>query len=294
MLVVFLIPFPLVKTGLDHYLTGYLLAAKIDFPFEKTAPSADVVIWGDSTCTFGIDPRVVSENLQGLSVVNLCQTGGILSVDGNYSLDYYLSTHPKPKLLVLAIAPRNASFKNEMPNDAVFDTWYLAVRHGTHQLVSQTFSMRPASLFNFLQTVIYQDTVTNGILKQKYRLAKTQLDSTKGWLPLPSNAPIRPPCKYWPEDEEMARGHSYLSSFVDKYSRRGYGVSVFLTPLADCNPSLGEFRVLLSGLASNQPYSIDRRFIRDETGHPVAEAVRGISTDCATAIRPYLASNARQ
>jgi hypothetical protein len=69
----------------------------------------DVVFVGDSTCRTGIDPRIF-ERLTGLTAYNLgltisCRANGFLVMGAAY-----LSSHPKPKALVLCVTPAGFEF----------------------------------------------------------------------------------------------------------------------------------------------------------------------------------------
>jgi hypothetical protein len=62
-------------------LAADLWNAKLEFPFSLSGRSFDVVIYGDSTASVGIDPRIINSDLHA-STVNLAVTADALRVLG--------------------------------------------------------------------------------------------------------------------------------------------------------------------------------------------------------------------
>ena len=70
----------------------------LEYPYDSRA-NADIVIFGDSSAFFGIDPRLVNAQLGVRSVV-LPDTVGSIPVTGDKPLQAYLAHNRKPRLIV--------------------------------------------------------------------------------------------------------------------------------------------------------------------------------------------------
>jgi hypothetical protein len=289
-------PLILVKTGLYNRMARIMmLEPNMDYPFELVSQSFDVVIFGDSTGRFDIDPRIVSRTL-GLSSANLSENLPFLQLVGEFSLDGYLSRNRKPKLLVLAISPPNVSLSSDVGRSVIgFEAWYALVRHGTPMLALKVLSQNPTSLFNFWSIAMYQ-TLSLKSSRTKYSVLHEQMLNGKGYTPYPvpvglTNCPAAPIGQ-----KELAQRHTYINHFTRKYEMQGLKVAVFLTPVPDCHPNLDIFKSSLRGVASNEPYAMPRDvFANDvQASHALPQAVPQISKDLVAAIKPMLVNPASQ
>jgi hypothetical protein len=279
----------LVKTHLFNRMSkGTVIEANMDYPFELTAESFDIVVFGESTGRYDIDPRIVSSKLR-LKTINLSEDLPFLQLVGEFGLDHYLSTNQKPKLLVLAISPSNVSLPPLRPEISGFEGWYSLIRHGNTENAFTLLLRDPISLFNFWSVAIYQ-TLPLARPGGAYSVLHDQVVDGKGYVPYPLLVPLAS-CPAAPlEQKELVKQHSYVDYFVRKYELRGLKVAVFLTPVPDCNPNLRVFKNSLLGVASNEPYGISRDlFAADEyAAHALPRAVPRISEDLVAAIKPLL------
>ena len=79
--------------------SGSTWAPTLDYAFQTAGQNADVVIYGDSTALYGVDPLQMEKDL-GLKVINLPNTMGSLPVVDDLSLKQYLAQNRPPKMIV--------------------------------------------------------------------------------------------------------------------------------------------------------------------------------------------------
>src|SRR5271168_5144205 len=108
---------------------GSTYGPALDFGFRSPGQDADVVIFGDSSALYGIDPVQMSAAL-GVKVINLPNTAGSLPVTGDLALRRYLSTNKKPQLLVFYFAPWGLNYTHE-ESSAIFEGEEMLIRNGT-------------------------------------------------------------------------------------------------------------------------------------------------------------------
>ena len=165
MILLLLPPLLLCLRGLSR-LEPMPYAALEDFAYDPRLPAADVVILGDSSALFGLDPRRLARQL-GVSVLNLPNTGPTLAVTGTLALDRYLERHPAPQVLVVYVTAWNLDFLhapprpegltgNEKPH--LFEGIEPLLRHGTPAEILSFIRLHPAAAlafpFKFDQTLL--------------------------------------------------------------------------------------------------------------------------------------------
>src|ERR1700753_1737258 len=98
-LLVYLIGFVLVRIPSYERWGGSSWGPILDYAFQAKGENADVVIFGDSSALFAVNPMQMSKQL-GLKVINLPNTIGGLPVVGDMALGRYLAGSRPPKLIV--------------------------------------------------------------------------------------------------------------------------------------------------------------------------------------------------
>ncbi len=129
-LALYLLPFVLVRLPDFEHWGGCLYGPLLDFGFASSGENADVVIFGDSSALFGIDPRQMSAAL-GRRVINLPNTIGSLPVTGDMALRHYLRSNRSPSLLVFYFAPWNLNYSHEETSGLIYEGEEMLARHGS-------------------------------------------------------------------------------------------------------------------------------------------------------------------
>jgi hypothetical protein len=125
------------------YLGGFLLpcmpgyerwsgskwAPTLEYAFQTADQNADIVVYGDSTALYGVDPLQMEKDL-GLKVVNLPNTMGSLPVVDDLSLHLYLAHNRAPKLIVLYLSSWNLNYMHPW-GPRLFEGEEMLLRHGS-------------------------------------------------------------------------------------------------------------------------------------------------------------------
>jgi hypothetical protein len=117
---IWLLPFIFVRLPGFLRWSGSNYGSMLEYSFASSNANADVVIFGDSSALFGIDPLQMSAKL-GLKTINLPNTMSSLPVTDDMALRQYLAHSAPPRLIVFYFAPWNLNFSNIDDPDKLFD-----------------------------------------------------------------------------------------------------------------------------------------------------------------------------
>ena len=262
-------PVWLMRTHVYALLSADFMNPKIDYAYILKSQKYDVVIYGDSSAMFGINPEIVSKRT-GFSVLNLSQTIGVVKVERERPLDSYLAANGKPKLLVLALNPENVSVDQDGAEKRAIDGWYAVVRQNSFKYAVGKFWQHPRMLFVLWSNTV-QEEFSSGFGKGHFRKYWEELKARDGYYDYPRNRPLGSCAEIPAHDPDRLRQHSYVNYFRKKYTDAGYEVAVFLTPVADCDPNLPMIKETLGSLAVNSPFTLPRSFVADDDqkNHPL-------------------------
>ena len=128
---VVLYPLPFYLVRLPSYLqwNRTLSFRPMEFSFKAVGQNADVVIFGDSTASNGIDPSRMSAAL-GTKVVVLPNNLGELNVIDDLPLRRYIKADRPPRLIVFYFAPWNFDYRRDPVIVPTYDGLEMLMRHG--------------------------------------------------------------------------------------------------------------------------------------------------------------------
>ncbi len=118
----------------------------LEYPFHTRA-NADVVIFGDSSAFFGIDPRLVNAQL-GIKSVVLPDTVGSIPVTGDRPLAAYLAHNRKPRLIVFYFSVWNLDF-NHTAYGRLFEGEEMMFRHMSAREIAAFGWHHPLEILEF-------------------------------------------------------------------------------------------------------------------------------------------------
>jgi hypothetical protein len=104
---------PIVRSDAFPIESGDPFIMYSDYPFSLKHVDCDVVIFGDSTASTGIDPTVV-EKVTGLKSCTIAESQSIFEILGPYALDTYLRNNAPPKFIVMQFSPEVISRSKEI------------------------------------------------------------------------------------------------------------------------------------------------------------------------------------
>jgi hypothetical protein len=128
-LVVYLAGFALVLLPSYERWSGSKWAPTLEYSYLTAGQNADVVIYGDSTALYGVDPLQMEKDL-GLKVINLPNTMGSLPVVDDLSLHQYLAHNRPPKLIVFYLSSWNLNYMHPW-GPRLFEGEEMMLRHGS-------------------------------------------------------------------------------------------------------------------------------------------------------------------
>ncbi len=104
---------PIVRSDAFPVESGDPFIMYSDYPFSLKHVDCEVVIFGDSTASTGIDPTVV-ERVTGLKSCTIAESQSIFEILGPYALDTYLRNNAPPKFIVMQFSPEVISRSKEI------------------------------------------------------------------------------------------------------------------------------------------------------------------------------------
>jgi hypothetical protein len=113
----------------DQFVESVVIAA-MDYAISSTEAN-DVIAVGDSTCLFGFMPEVFTKRT-GLRAHNLGLVGPLGVSAYRVCLERYLDHHPKPKLILLCVAPAptGLSIPHGGPYEAMREQFFACYEKG--------------------------------------------------------------------------------------------------------------------------------------------------------------------
>jgi hypothetical protein len=119
----------------------------LDYAFQTAGQNADVVIFGDSSALFAIDPVKMGAKL-GLKVINLPNTIGGLPVLGDMALKRYLTQNRPPKMILFYFCVWDLDYA-QASSTRLFEGEEMLARHGSWIQIVRFAVAHPSELFYF-------------------------------------------------------------------------------------------------------------------------------------------------
>lgn len=232
-IVIYLAGFILVRVPSYERWGGSSWGPVLDYAFQTRDLNADVVIFGDSSALFAVDPIQMSRAL-GLKVVNLPNTIGGLPVVGDMALQRYLAnTGAPPKLIVLYFSPWDLDYARAQ-GTRLFEGEEMLVRHGSWtQIISFGFS-HPREVFKFPFRV-YSGFGPGSLASAIRPLPGSQVAASRGHIVnLLPYAPLSSDCEI-PHSDIQEQGAESVSRLMTKYSSPHTRTMLYLAPVPGCH-----------------------------------------------------------
>lgn len=231
---IWLLPFIFVRLPGFLRWSGSNYGSMLEYSFASSNANADVVIFGDSSALFGIDPLQMSAKL-GLKTINLPNTMSSLPVTGDMALRQYLAHSAPPRLIVLYFTAWNSNFSNIDDPDKLFDGEEMLLRHGTlQQIVSYTAShLRELAMFPF--KFYTANSVSKSFTHLLHWRQTPPIAPAMGHadLDLPSWKIMKSPCEIKVRVLREAPFDS-VEALAKRYSTQKTKVLVYMAPIPAC------------------------------------------------------------
>jgi hypothetical protein len=289
-LIIYLAGFALVCLPAYERWSGSKWAPTLEYAFQTAGENADVVVYGDSTALYGVDPLQMEKDL-GLKVVNLPNTMGSLPVVDDLSLKLYLAHNPPPKLIVFYMSSWNLNYMHPW-GPRLFEGEEMLLRHGSWGQIFHFAANHLEETLNFPFRV-YSGLGPRSIidmLRASHGVPEvvTQRGHEVNDLPV---GPLSSDCTL-PDTLVQEHRTASVQALIDRYTTPQTKTFLYLSPVPGCQNT----SALLSSIRANmtlpaaQPavlaagdFSSDNMF-----AHVRPDAVAA-STDLLTrAVRPHL------
>jgi hypothetical protein len=232
-LIVYLAGFTLVCIPSYERWGGSSFGPVLDYAYQTAGQNADVVVFGDSSAFFALDPIQMSREL-GLKVVNLPNTIGGLPVIGDMSLKRYLATNRPPRLILFYFCAWDLDY-SKAKGTRIFEGEEMLVRHGSWDQVLQFAVHHPREVFYFPFRVY--SALGPGTLLNLLHLSHTvpEVSVYRGHVAnrLPF-APLPGDCNIPDQDLQERRSASVLS-LMARYSSLQTKTMLYLAPVPACH-----------------------------------------------------------
>ena len=119
----------------------------LDYAFQTAGQNADVVIFGDSSALFAIDPVEMGAKL-GLKVINLPNTVGGLPVIGDMALKRYLAHNRPPKMILFYFCAWDLDYAHAR-GTRLFEGEEMLARHGSWRQITSFAVAHPTEVLSF-------------------------------------------------------------------------------------------------------------------------------------------------
>lgn len=272
--------------------SGSFWGSMLEYAYTAERINADIVIFGDSSAIFAIDPLQIDSSL-GLKAINLPNTISSLPIVEDLGLQHYLSYNSRPRLIVFYFAAWNLNYQDVARPDKLYEGEEMLVRHGTVRQIAAFAGTHPeeAALFPL-----------------RFYSANTEsfsLSSLMHWDRVPGIAPARghatravpdlkhlhAPCELPAELLRDTQADS-AKALGDKYRAQGIPVMFYMAPVPACDNDGILAALPYAKVGAAPPKQIDPADYENDgyyahlDGHAVPEATANL----VAAIRSVLGS----
>jgi hypothetical protein len=248
--------------------------------------ACEVLLFGDSTALTGLMPWVVQEQ-SGLTTCSVAQTKGEVGVLGTEFLDQYLRQNPRPRFLVIALAPEDWRPFHQWSDVAYVEGVLQMVRHDSARRYLGELVRHPNEAFGFA-TYVYKSAFdalagrtawkegTTAGLREGHRTLPSPAETECVMRNVTGNG-AKPQPLYAPDADYMRGLRKHFAAGGDGIETR---VLLVVSPVPECDPQWEWYAARLNGETDNrlelypigQFNDIDRHFT-DEGAERYSRAV---------------------
>ncbi len=249
----------------------------------------EVLLFGDSSALTGLMPWVVEQE-SGLSTCSVAQTKGEVGVMGTEFLDQYLGRNPRPRYLVIALAPEDWRPFHQWSDVAYVEGVLQMVRHDSARRYLGELIRHPNEAFGFA-TFVYKSAIdavmghspgTAAGLREGHRTLPSPPE-TECFARKANGNGAKPLPLFAPDTEYMRQLRKHFEASADGSKTK---VLLVVSPVPECDPQWEWYAARLNGATDNRlelyPIGefndIDRHFTdegAERYSRAVGEMIRG-------------------
>ena len=280
-LVLYPLPFLLMRAPHFERWSTSPYGRDLEYGMTARGVNADVLIYGDSTALYGLDPRQMSQEL-GVKVFNLPNLLPSLRVTGDLGLRRYLAANQRPRLIVFYLSAWDLDYAASKSRDILYDGDEMLLRHGSAGEIFSFYKSHASELLQF-PFMFYR---VNSPLGLQY-LLEPRPDplsaGSLGHLVLMTGNPLPPACSLPPVKTSLETARA----LVARYNTRGTRAIVYVAPLPGCRNAAALRVKNYSALQAESPRLLPPGdFLADGYyAHPSATHVGEVTDQLAEALR---------
>ncbi len=223
-----------------------------------------VVIAGDSSGIFGVDPSVL-EASTGLKTCNLALPYVATAVAGTRVLDEYLAHNRPPRFIVFHLSSNHLRQPQMDEENGMVDAWLMVDEHFPPGEAAWLFLSHPRATLRFVCAVWKGFLATHQVLRPDWSGASYRHDmqvqaAQRGWMPQHGTT-IEVVCGWQAPPIHVQR--SYLEGLVSRYTRGGTRALIWANPVRDCDERQAEYRANAAALELQPMQVYDRAMFFD-------------------------------
>ena len=270
--------------------SGTYYGSMLEYAFVTADKNADVVIFGDSSALFGVDPLLLKAR-SGLNVINLPNTISSLPVTDDMSLRRYLARNAPPRLIVFYFAPWNLDYRTTTDADTLFEGEEMLARHGSARQLLAFLSAHPTegALFPFRFYAANSLSIFFSRLKVWHEDPPIVRGRGHTDLVVPPSKLMKSSCRFPDKLLHESRVDSALE-LGRKYSTADTKVMFFMAPVPKCENADKLPSDPYTRLAAKPPTIMDPGYYDDDGYfiHVDRHGVPSVTTQLLSAIRSAL------
>jgi hypothetical protein len=286
-LAAFLLTFPFAASQAFLHISRRPLWHATHYRFVQPAQqNCDVVIAGDSSGMFGVDPHVI-EARTGWRTCNLGLPYIGTALAGTRVLDDYLGHNQPPRFIVFHLSNNHVRPPALDEDNGIIDGWLMVDEHFPFREKLHIFLNHPLDTLRFVSAIWKQFFTTTPILQPDWSGATERRDMARqqaehGWMAQPgSDAEVV--CGW--QDRDVRANPEYVKALVKRYSRGLTRAIIWTNPARDCDTHISDYRRNAQQLGLLPTAVYDRKLFTDAFHLNTAGAARN-----AEAIATYLLS----
>jgi hypothetical protein len=250
-LLIVVIPFAFLLSAIPIVLSatfpgesGDPFLLNLEYPFSFSHADCQVVVFGDSTATTGIDPTTI-QTATGLKTCSIAQSQSILEILGPLALDEYLKNNTPPEYLVMQFAPETLAW--DRTNVFWPEGLTLLLRKKPLPQGLAVLAAHPVEAYNFALWALKAKFAALSNSTPDFRSTEAIFHSRQGLLILPKP----PETRCTTNNRYLPPKLSWIRMLREKYSKSGTRVIIDVSPVPVCTAEAARMAADTANLTDN-------------------------------------------
>ena len=289
-LIVLLLTFPLARSQAFLRISRRQLWHATHYRYiAPPHQDCDVVIAGDSSGMFGVDPRAI-EARTGWKTCNIALPYVATAVAGTRVLDDYLAQNRPPRFIVFHLSPTHLRPPEMDEENGIIDAWVMAAQEFPAAEAARLFVAHPLSTLRFASAIWKEFLTTKQVLRpdwtgQTFDRDMHAQEEERGWMKQLGTTP-KVVCDWQPA--KVRNDRRYLDALTTRYSNANTTAVVWTSPVRDCDAHIAEYQRQAAALGLPPVLVYDRTLFVDAYHLNTVGAAKN-----ATSLADYLESRRR-